>query len=67
MLLGWSFSDSWFREGLASLDLVGEEVLMSREARGLVGEGRGDDIVVVGWGGSDMEGRTGELPTQECI
>lgn len=62
MLLGWSFSDCWVREGL-----VGEEVLTSRVVRGLVGDGRGDDIVVVGWVGSDIEGKVGGLPTQECV
>ncbi len=44
MLLGLLGPSSPTR-GLASLVLVGEEVLTSREARGLEGEGCGEDIV----------------------
>lgn len=46
-LLTLSFAIVSPDEGFEAKVLVGEEVLMSREARGLVGEGRGDaeDIV----------------------
>jgi len=53
MLFGFwsiSFSTTSFIVGLEDVAFVGDEVLTSREARGLVGEGRGDvDDIVWGW------------------
>lgn len=52
-LLTASFSIKFSEAALMSLGLVlvGEEVLGSRQARGLVGEGCGEDMVVIGYSG----------------
>ena len=44
LLVSFILVDSVPKTDLLSLDFVGEVVLGSRAARGLVGEGRGDDI-----------------------